>query len=138
MGKYLIRALALLLLSPTADAEDRHEQAMQRVEGNLQEAQERLQLSDEQASRLRPILTEDAEQRLEVIGKYATDENGERKRPSRKDMKEMRDQIQMVNERTNKSLSMVLNEEQLVEYREMMSERRASMREEAKKRRAEQ
>jgi len=138
MGKYLIRALVLLLLSTTADAEDRREQAMQRVEANLQEAQERLQLSDEQVSRLRPILTEDAEQRIEVIGKYAMDENGQRKRPSRKDMKEMRDQIQLVNERTNKSLSMILNEEQLVEYREMMSERRASMREEAKKRRAEQ
>lgn len=139
MGKYLFWVIALLpLVSGTANADDRREQAMQRVEANLQDAQERLQLSDEQAAQLRPILTKDAEQRLEVIGKYATDENGERKRPSRKDMKEMRDQIQMINERSNESLSRILSAEQMAEYREMMNERRASMREEAKKRRSEQ
>jgi len=131
MKKYLL--MFILLLPALSAADDRHEQAMQRVQENIAAATERLQLSDDQVEKLRPILVDDAEKRIAIVRQYAIDENGERIRPSGKDARAFRSGIKVVNEQTNKALAGVLSVEQLEEYRQLQSERRAAMMEQRKK-----
>ena len=126
--------LGLLMANFSLAEEDRRAKAMERVQQNLQEASERLALTDQQLEAVRPVLQDDAEQRLQVMQQYMLDDKGERKKPSRKEMRDIRAQIQLINERTYESLGNILDDEQLEEYRKMQDERRQRMREQARDR----
>lgn len=77
---------------------------------------ERLKLTDDQATKVKPILVDSMKKQMEIRQKYNVQQG---QRPSDEAMADMK----KVREETNKKLSEVLSKEQMQEYQKMMSER---------------
>ena len=87
---------------------------------------ERLNLTEEQEAKVKPIIDEQCEARDEIIAKY--------RGQGRDSRRSMRSEMQALQEGTEEKLSTVLTEEQLEEYRKMQEEQRQKMREQKKQR----
>jgi Spy/CpxP family protein refolding chaperone len=83
---------------------------------------ERLNLTEEQEVRIRPIIEEQSEKRREIIQKCQ--EQG------RQGMEYSRNELQELQKTTEEQLGAVLTEEQMEEYRKIQEERYQKMREE--------
>ncbi len=77
---------------------------------------ERLKLTDDQATKVKPIVMDSMKKQMEIRQKYNVQQG---QRPSDEAMAEMK----KAREETNKQLSEVLTKEQMQEYQKMMSER---------------
>ncbi len=131
-------ALVLLLLAMPLYAQDTEseekamiDKASERFRAQLQETEERLQLTDEQPETVRPILEEATRQRQAVLEKHGVDLEGTEKadRPGRRTLRRMRNDLQEVNKETQRELEDVLTSEQMKQWEALQEERRAEMRE---------
>ncbi len=77
---------------------------------------ERLKLTDDQATKVKPIIVDSMKKQMEIRQKYNVQQG---QRPSQEAMAEMK----KTREETNKKLGEVLSKEQMQEYQKMMSER---------------
>ena len=131
-------ALVLLLLAMPLYAQDTEseekamiDKASERFRAQLQETEERLQLTDEQPETVRPILEEATRQRQAVLEKHGVDLEGTEKadRPGRRTLRRMRNDLQEVNKETQRELEDVLTSEQMKQWEALQEDRRAEMRE---------
>ena len=131
-------ALVLLLLAMPLYAQDTEseekamiDKASERFRAQLQETEERLQLTDEQPETVRPILEEATRQRQAVLEKHGVDLEGTEKadRPGRRTLRRMRNDLQEVNKETQRELEDVLTSEQMKQWEALQEERSAEMRE---------
>jgi periplasmic protein CpxP/Spy len=76
---------------------------------------ERLKLTDEQQTKLKPILLENAKQMVEMFKKFT---------PGEPPSEEMRAEMQKSRQAQNKKVDAVLTDTQKKEYQKMLSERR--------------
>lgn len=128
----------LLLLAFTAEARAQdttrsREEMQARIAAQLAEVQERLQLTDEQAGQVRPILQEGMQQRRALLQQFQEAHGGRRYRQA---LRRLRKNLQQIQEETEAKLRPVLTEEQMTEYRQIQDERRARLREEMRQRRS--
>jgi len=80
---------------------------------------DRLDLTEEQAAEIEPIIKESLERKREVFDKY-----GEKRQAVRQ---AMRDEMQVISDETHKELSHILTDEQSEDLRTLKEERRARM-----------
>lgn len=80
---------------------------------------DRLDLTDEQAASIEPVIKESFEKKHEVFDSY-----GENRQEIRQ---AMRDKLQVIDEETQKQLSGILTDEQMQDLRTLRKERRARM-----------
>jgi hypothetical protein len=79
---------------------------------------DRLNLTDEQVTKVKPIITDSMKRQADIRQKYGAPQPGQRPSPeAQAEMKKSR-------EMTNKQLSGVLTKDQMQEYNKMISERR--------------
>lgn len=130
-------ALVLLLLAMPLYAQDAEseekamtEEASERFHAQLQESEERLQLTDEQKETVRPILEDAYGQRQAVLQKHGVDLESTEKadRPGRRTLRRMRNDLYEVNKETKRKLQDVLTSQQMNQWEELQEERRAKMR----------
>ena len=74
----------------------------------------RLNLTDEQEAKIRPIIEEQVKNRAALIEKY----QGQ----GRQGMRSMRNELQELNQRTGNQLQSILTKEQMEEYQKMQAE----------------
>ena len=128
----ILTLLLLLLASPLyAQTAAPGEEAIERIRAQVQETQERLQLTEAQQETIRPILEESFEQRLAVLEKHGIDlENRDaNERPGFRTMRKLRKDMDKVRKETEKQLEDVLTADQMKEWKAIEEERRARMRE---------
>lgn len=94
------------------------------VEARMAAAKERLNLSDDQAAQVEVILQETNEKRSQIF----EDANLQEGRSFRK-MRQLRSDMQELNEETTERMAEVLDDEQMREYEKMKEEQRAEMKE---------
>jgi len=98
----------------------------QTPEARIAELKERLNLTDEQVTAVRPIIEEHVAQGKDIFKKY----QGQGK----EGFQAMQGEIKELQASTQSQLSAILTEEQMAEYGKMREEERAMMRERAKER----
>ncbi|MCP4346477.1 MAG: hypothetical protein GY795_13230 [Desulfobacterales bacterium] len=81
---------------------------------------ERLNLTEEQESQVRPVIEKQVESRKAIFDKYRDE--------PRENRKSMRDEIKQNREDTEKQLEAILSEEQMEEYRNYLNEKRSKRR----------
>ena len=116
---------------PSEPTLKQREATVERIRTQVKEAQERLQLNDEQREAVRPIIEANFEQRLAVLEKHGVDlENRDaNKRPNLRKMLKLRKDLGKVGDKTEKELKKVLNDDQMKVWKELEKERREQMRE---------
>lgn len=120
--------------SPQASGAERVEQ----IQRQLQDTRTRLNLTDAQFERVRPILQAAFEARLEVLREYGIDLRGDSGSTGRLgffEARQLRRDLNGVQERTVEQLDDVLSDAQLEAYEELQEERREAMRERRRQRR---
>lgn len=128
----ILMLLLVLLASPLyAQTAVPSEETIERIRAQVQETQERLQLTEAQQEAIRPILEESFEQRLAVLEKHGIDlENRDaNERPGLLTLRKVRKDMDNVREETEKQLNDVLTADQMNVWKELEEERRARMRE---------
>ena len=104
------------------------------LEGRIEQAKQRLNLTDEQIAQIGPILKSSFEATLQVLENHGVEFNreaaqGPRERLSFREMKAIRMDLQAVREETVAEMADVLTGQQMEEYLEIQEERRADLRE---------
>ena len=121
--------LSLVLISPFALA---NSDRMAQVEQRMEEARERLNLSDEQMDQMTPVLAESMEKRREILSSYGIDPenwaNTKGKLGLRKALA-MKKELDAVRKDTFQALDGVLTDGQLQEFKRIQAERQSEMRE---------
>jgi len=130
-----ILSLVLLLLTPPlyaqgTEPDDLTEEVRERVRAQMEETEERLQLTDEQRDAVRPILEDSYMQRQAILEKYGIDlESTNRSdRPGRRTLRQIRNDLNRENEETTRKLEAVLTGDQMDRWKTLQEERRAEMR----------
>lgn len=109
-------AIAALFVTVPGEAQEKEgRRGGQMMERQIAGMKERLKLTDDQETKVKPILAESAKKMMELRQK------GERGQPP---SEEMQAAMKKNREETNQKLSEVLSKEQMTEYEKMMSERR--------------
>jgi hypothetical protein len=80
----------------------------------ISDMKNRLNLTDEQEAKIRPIIEEQVKNRAALIEKY----QGQ----GRQGMRSMRNELQELNQSTENQLQSILTKEQMEEYRKMQAE----------------
>jgi hypothetical protein len=126
----------LLVCTGASYAQVESHEMLDRAAALMEQAVERLQLTDEQFETVEPIVRTGAEERVRILQKYGVilKEGEERKKISRKDRKKLKGEIDDIRADTAKSLDVVLNDTQMAEYELMLKEARSRIRELAKSR----
>ena len=126
----------LLICTGASYAQVESQDMLDRAAALMEQAVERLQLTDEQFETVEPIVRTGAEERVRILQKYGVilKEGEERKKISRKDRKKLKGEIDDIRADTAKSLDVVLNDTQMAEYELMLKEARSRIRELAKSR----
>jgi Spy/CpxP family protein refolding chaperone len=88
----------------------------------------RLNLTDEQEARIRPIIEEQIKNRAALIEKYQGH--------GREGRRFLRNELQELNQNTENQLQSILTKEQMEKYRKMQAEEREQMREGFRSRRS--
>ena len=102
----------------------------------LEEAKERLNLTEEQIVSIRPILEEDLAQKNKVLLKYGIDLESGKRPEGRMKFREARalgNDLDAVREETVEKLSVFLSDEQIEEYKTIQNENKAKIRERIRK-----
>ena len=135
MNKTTSFLLALFLCAPLAAQaqEDRGEA----FRASFAQAQERLNLTDEQLAQVEPIMQARFDASRAVMEKYgfspgSSGQGG----ASLRQMRAMSKELQPIREQAEQGLAEVLSKDQMKEYREIQDERRARMRSEIKAQRS--
>lgn len=127
--KFIPAALLALGLSlgvgTLAQAHDDKKDHGARVEKHMQQAAERLALSEEQKQQLRPLVEEHLAKAKAIRDRYPAEASREQKR-------QMFDEMRSVRDDYDGKVRAVLSEEQRQEWDKMQSERRDRMRRHAK------
>jgi hypothetical protein len=98
----------------------------------LEEARQRLALSEEQRTLAEPILRAGIERRVAIMRKYGlVDADGRRtdERPSLRDARKLRGELEDVRDDTVRRLERVLTKAQVEEYKKLQDEMRDAARE---------
>lgn len=125
----LAALIAMLAVGSLAVAQDdRAAQAQKQMEQTI----ERLDLTDEQIERVKPILEETRASRQAIMARYGVDPDGGAvggKKLGLREARAMRKELNQVQEETNAELKKILNAEQLKELEVIQQERSDDMRE---------
>jgi hypothetical protein len=113
----VLLALCAPLAAQEADAGERSEQALERVE----KMKERLHLTPEQLEQVRPVIAEQAEKFKAVRDKYSGQDS---RRSRRKMARELRD----IRNETDEKLENILSKQQMDELKKMREEAREEFR----------
>lgn len=132
----LVFLTTLLFFTSASYAQVEPQEMLDRAAVLVEQAVERLELSDEQLEMVEPIVRSGAEKRVSILQKYGVipKEGEERKRMARKERQKMKEEIDAVRADTTKSLDAVLNDTQMAEYELMLVEAKTRLREQAKSR----
>jgi hypothetical protein len=131
MRKFAERAalIAMLAVGSLAIAgEDRAAQAQEQMKKTI----ERLDLTDEQIDRVKPILEDARASRQAIMGKYGVDPEGDAGSGKKLDMRQaraMRNELNAVQDGTNAELKKILSAEQFEEFKVIQQEVRDQVRE---------
>lgn len=130
MNKFLIIASVSIVLAagPIASA---NENAAAATEQRMEETRERLNLSDEQAEQLAPVMKSSKEARERVLSRYGIDptsENGTARKLGFKKMRAMRSELQDINGAMLDAVEDILDDEQFDEFKRIQKERQDQMR----------
>lgn len=118
----------LLMISPCTFADDHKAEPAQ---AQLQETIDRLELTDEQIEKARPVLENAVDKRDAILKKYGLDEaslDSGAKRPGRRSLRAMRGEMDELSDETIEDLRAILTAEQIDEYEALQTERREEMR----------
>jgi len=124
---FSITAVDLLAQERQVDPEELKERA--------QEMRERLNLTDDQAEAIQPIMIDHLEKTDKVLKGYGIDlRTGERpeKRMGLRNARNMKSELDEVQASTEGELEKILDDDQMREYREIVQERQAARREKIK------
>lgn len=124
-----VSLIALVLASPLSTAnEDRAAEIKER----MQEAQVRLNLSDEQVKQMAPIMERAMQAQKEIMARYGIDpenRDGSGRQPGLREMRAMNQEMDVVRSDTRAALEPILTDAQMTEFQRMQEERKAQMRE---------
>ena len=121
--------VSLMLVNQQGFADD--DRAAQ-FEQRMEQTRERLQLTDEQAEQMAPILEESMVARRNILSKYGIDLERRSARSQRLGLSKagaLKQELEVVREDTLEAVDDILTEEQLEEFKRMQEEQRAEMRE---------
>ncbi len=132
----LFCAFVIGMLSPAWASQER-EIDPERLQAQLEETKERLQLTDEQVAQLRPILERSLEKRLQVLEKHgiSLDPEAPQKKLGLRKARKLRNDMKKVRKETEEELKGVLSQNQMKEWKKIEEERSQRLREELQKRR---
>ena len=130
MSKAVFIAITFLGMF-AASAANGQEPQMTDAESRLEQAMARLELSDEQKEALAPVLQSSMSSQQQILASYGIDiEKGER--PAQglgvRNAMAMKRELDAVRADTLKTVSGILNAEQLEEFERIQAERQAAMR----------
>ena len=143
-ARFVITAAALTLAvaignDSTASGQDAdHRAQVTQFLERLEKTRARLNLTDEQAEQVRPILRAGFEAQKKVLQKHGIEIRPGAEAPGRLSLLELRRlnrDLAKVREQTLDKLSDILTDEQIKVYREIQQERRQELRERLRKRR---
>lgn len=102
------------------------------IEQRIADTKARLNLSDEQVDAITPILEENVEKQLAVLERYGVDleqrgSASKKKRMSLRQARSLRNEMNGIRQEALKSMSSILTEDQIDEYREIQEERKAEL-----------
>jgi uncharacterized protein (DUF1778 family) len=121
--------LSLVLISPFALA---NSDRMAQVEQRMEEARERLNLSNEQMDQMMPVLEESMEKRRAILSNYGIDPENRANAKGELGLRKalaMKKELNAIRTDTLRALDDVLTDEQLEEFKLMQAERQSEMRE---------
>ena len=136
----ILRILLISLCAGLAvgNAEQMEANGLPEVQAQLEQAKDRLNLTDEQVEQVKPILKESIEASKQVLDKHGIDlsvPKEQRTRPSFREMRAIKKDMKAVRTATTEKLAVVLSDEQLDAYKEIQEERREQMQEQIRARR---
>jgi hypothetical protein len=124
-----VSLITLVLASPLSTA---NEDRAAELEGRMQEAQARLNLSDAQIDQMAPIMERAMQAQKDIMARYGMDpedRNGSGSRPGLREMRAMNQEMEVVRSDTRAALEPILTDAQMAEFQRMQEERKAQMRE---------
>ena len=136
----ILRILLISLCAGLAagNAEQNEANGFPEVKAQLEQAKDRLNLTDEQVEQVKPILRESIEASKQVLDKHGIDlsvPKEQRTRPSFREMRAIKKDMKAVRTATTEKLAVVLSDDQLDAYKEIQEERREEMQEQIRARR---
>jgi len=123
-----VSLIALVFASPLSTA---NEDRAADLEGRMQEAQARLNLSDAQIDQMAPIMERAMQAQKDIMARYGMDpesRNGSGNRPGLRAMRAMKQEIAVVRSDTRAALEPILSDGQMAEFQRMQEERKDEMR----------
>ena len=125
----VVSLITMVLAGPLVSAnEDRAAQ----LEGRMQEAKARLNLSDAQIDQMAPIMEDAMATQKDILARYGIDpenRNGSGSRPGLRQLRAMKQEMAVVRSDTRAALEPILSEAQMAEFQRMQEERKSQMRE---------
>lgn len=119
--KTLLVAFALILTSSALFAQNgqrlTEEERKEKFERHFAELTERLDLSEEQAEKVKPVMLEHAQNMKALKNKY--------KGKGRREMMKAKAEVDDIDEQTEKKLEKLLSKEQMEEYKKIREERKS-------------
>ena len=125
-------SIALIVLLATGMQAVAEDDRTEKAKEQIQQTIERLELTDEQAEQVKPVLEESAAARQEILSSYGMDPESRQDsvgKPGIRKMRAMRNEMNTLRENTLGELEQVLSDEQLEEFKRIQEERQAEMRE---------
>ena len=136
----IVTCCCILPVTAQDQADDADQAAqLEQLRERLQEARERLALTDQQRDQVRPILAAGLEAQREVLAEHGIDllaPAEERPRLNLRQLRALGADLDAVRAETLAALAEVLTAEQLETYRELQDERRQELRDRLRERRA--
>ncbi len=128
-----VTLLLVLFASLPATAAQQQEDRSTQLEERVTEARQRLDLTDEQAARMTPVIESGMEATLLVLEEYGIDPqaraSGAQAKLRLRQKRALAQELNRISAEVRDEMSEFLTDEQLAEYREIQEERRAEMRE---------
>ncbi len=103
------------------------DEQIQAFADRIEEARQRLQLSNEQETALTPIITESVRERVAVLQRYGFSRENRPDLSFRQKLG-LRKEMNVLRDNTNEQVAAILTEEQMREWRKIQEEARARMR----------
>lgn len=126
----LMMVLILPVIVPAA-AQELDPDRRAEIESRIEQAKERLNLTEEQVEQIKPIIKSSFEASMEILESHGIDlsiPQEERERPSFGELRALNKDMQKVRTESTAQMAEVLSDEQMAEFRKMQEERREQMR----------
>ena len=133
MPRWLIIALVSVLFVASAPAlaqqidPERHED----IEARVEQAKQRLNLTDEQVEQIKPVIKSNAEATKRILESHGIDlsvPKEQRNQPSMREMRALGKDMKALRLETTEQMAAILTDEQFEEFLTMQEERRDEMR----------